>query len=108
MDPATSDQNTSNQPPLPPRQDQLDQTQTPRDSSTEQARLEELWAEAVTEGRVSLAIMDPGDSTITLTDEMRADLERCLALPRPAPDDDDFADEPLPTRYDPETSTPYN
>jgi hypothetical protein len=47
---------------------------------------------------------------VPITDQIRAEHERVLSEDEPLPDDDvdDFADEPLPTPYDPKSSTVYD
>ena|SRR5882757_7028406 len=61
------------------------------------------------EQEVVMAIVTPAHSTITISDQMRADFEKAarLAQYQPLPDDnnDDFADEPLPRPYDPKSAT---
>ena len=97
----------SNQPPAPPHQNQRDQSPAPLVGNTEQA-------EQPIEQEVSVAIVTPGDSTITLSRQERADYEerRRLALHEPLPvpdsDSDDFAHLLPSTPYDPETATPYD
>ena len=101
MAPTKSDQNGSNQP-APPRQDQTDQSPTPRPNDTEQA-------EQPMEQEVVMAIVTPAHSAITISGRMKADFEKAARLapyqPLPDDNDDDFADEPLPTPYDPESAT---
>jgi len=102
MAPAKSDQNDSNQP-APPHQDRTDQGPTPRVHDAEQDS-------QPIEQEVSVAIMRPWNTTIPYSEEMRADFEKVFSERQPMPDDDidDFADEPLSTPFDPETSTPYD
>jgi hypothetical protein len=102
MAPPKSDQNGSNQP-APPRQDQTDQGPTTSANYTEQG-------EQPMEQEVVMAIMRPGDSSIAISGQERAEYEERarLASYEPLPDDDDFADEPLPKPYDPKSSTPYD
>lgn len=49
------------------------------------------------------------DSSITLSAQEMADVQKAFDLaryePLPDPDEDDFADEPLPKPYDPESAT---
>ena len=96
-----SDQNTSNQV-APPLQDETDQSPTPRVDDTEQAK-------QPMEQEVSIAIMRPWDSTITLTAQEKANFEESARLaryqPLPDPKDADLPDGPLTKPYDPETST---
>jgi hypothetical protein len=101
MAPAKSDQNGSNQP-AASRQDQTDQGPTRWANYTEQV-------EQPMEQEVVMAIGTPARSTITISDQMRADFEKAarLAQYQPLPDNnnDDFADEPLPRPYDPKSAT---
>jgi hypothetical protein len=62
------------------------------------------------EQEVSLAIVRPWNTSIPVTDQIRADFEKVFSERQPLPDDDvdDFADEPLPTPFDPESSTVYD
>jgi hypothetical protein len=59
---------------------------------------------------VSIAITHPVDSILTSSERAAFEKSSRLARSQPLPDgdDDDFADEPLPRPYDPETSTPYD
>jgi hypothetical protein len=157
MAPAKSGQSDNIQP-APPRQDQTDQGPTPWANYTEQteqamkqegvvaivtpgnstikiseqqkadlqkatdlARYQPLpddddadfanepQAEQPMEQEVVVAIMRPGDSSIAISDQERSEYEERARLARyePLPDEDDFADEPLPKPYDPESATVY-
>ncbi|KIM98738.1 hypothetical protein OIDMADRAFT_181973 [Oidiodendron maius Zn] len=88
MAPAKSDQNASNQPPAP--RDHPVQTETPQVGGIENA-------EQPIEPGVSVAIGRPGDSTIAISDRMKADFDEAasLAPSQPLPYGDDFPDEPL-------------
>ncbi|KAE8442922.1 hypothetical protein EG329_002526 [Mollisiaceae sp. DMI_Dod_QoI] len=96
MIPTLHDQNSNNQPALP-HQDQTNQTPIPR---AEQAA-QPMEQEGV------MAIVTPGTSTITITPQEKADFENHSRLARYQPllDYDDFADEPLPKPFDPESCT---
>ena len=103
MAPAASDQHGNNQP-APPHQDQTDQSPTAQVEHTEQT-------EQPLEQEVSIAIVTPWWSTITLTAQEKADFEKASRLaryqPLPDPNEDDFADEPLPSPYDPNVDSRY-
>jgi hypothetical protein len=62
------------------------------------------------EQEVSVAIVRPWNTSMPVTDQIRADFEKVLSERQPLPDDDvdAFADEPLPTPSDPESSTVYD
>jgi hypothetical protein len=55
------------------------------------------------EQEVSVAIVRPWNTSMPVTDQIRADFEKVLSERQPLPDDDvdAFADEPLPTPSDP-------
>ncbi len=100
MAPAISDQNGSNQPALP-RQDQTEQGSTPGAKCTKQV-------EQPTEHEVSIAIVNPSKPILTSSEMAVFEEWSRWALSQPLPGEDDFADEPLPQPYDPETATPYD
>ena len=102
MAPAKSDQNSSNQPATPP-QYQTDQGPTPWANDTEHDK-------QPMEQEISVAIVRPWYTIVPITDQIRAEHERVLSEHEPLPDDDidDFADEPLPTPFDPKSSTVYD
>jgi hypothetical protein len=101
MAPAKSDQNGSNQP-APPRQDQTDQGPTPWADYAEQP-------EQPMKQEVVMVIVTPAHSTITISDQIKADFEKAARLAQYQllldDNDDDFADEPLPRPYDPGSAT---
>jgi hypothetical protein len=104
MAPTKSDQNGSNHP-APRRQDQTDQGSTPWIKYIEQDG-------QPMEQEVFMAIVRPGNSTITISDKMKGEFKKGARLsqcqPLPDDNDNDFTNEPLLRPFDPESATVYD